>query len=313
MNRRGFILSSAATACMAGCATHVDATARLVAPIIRLPYRFDYGRRLIVTVYYEDGAPMDFIVDTASTGTALFKNFADRIATSPVDRPPAKILGLSGAFFAPLFQVGDIKIGDVDLNDLQAPVLSDWPFATRTPQGILGLDFLSNYIFFIRKNPNVLELYDAESLSRLSSNEEWHSVILTATDFGVTERSLYTFEVEFSNNRPIPFLLDTGSNFTALNFAAAEYLKIIPLRARTPKSRNTTDVHGNTVDSFAIPSAYQKIGGVEWPMKAMEITDAPFFSEIGYGDRPFGVFGLDSLLQSEFAVDFQRKRLFLKS
>ncbi len=312
MNRRDFLSFAGSAAIMGGCASSDQAVVPITQPFMTLPYRLDYGRRLIVTAFHENGAAIDFIVDTASTKIVFFENVADRINPRPVEAPAARIFGFSSVFSAPYFQIGDIRIGEVVLRDLHAPILSDWPAAERTPQGVLGLDVLSDYVIVVRKDPAIIEFYEPDTFVRPSSENDWRTIALTATDFGVTEKALYTFELAFTRTRRIPFLLDTGSNFTACNFPAAEYLKVLPMRARTPPRRDASDVHGERVETYVISGAFQQVGGIERPIKEILISDASFFTEIGYGDRPFGIFGLDSLLQTGFGIDFRRGRLLLQ-
>ena len=81
--------------------------------------------------------------------------------------------------------------------------------------------------------------------------QQWANVKLKRSTFGLTETKLLIVDLKLGL-QSIPFIIDTGAAFSAINFAAAEYLKVVPLRARYPRTQNLDDAFGGTVDSYEL-------------------------------------------------------------
>ena len=288
-------------------------TRRAVAPKISAEIKLfrDYGRRLIVRGYTNSTGPHDYIVDTASTRTAIFENLAAKIPFIKSGAPPVQIIGLSGVRPAQTYEIGDLAIADLQMRDLTAPILPDWPNKERTPQGILGLDFFQDTIAIFDNARRTLTITPS-AMSEGDTVNNWAPAGLERTNFGLAERDLYVVEIEFLARKKVPFLLDTGSNITVCNYAAADYLEVLPREARRPPA-DIMDVHGDSADGFYLAPARFRIGGADLNYQAIAITGAPFFDNIGKADEPFGILGVNSLLPASFAIDFPRARLYLRT
>lgn len=297
-NRR-MVLRAGIASLAGACAVRPDGATAPAGPVLRLPFRYDYGRRLIVQLRVNDSGPYDFIVDTAATRSVIFENLTNSIDVTPLNRPPASVFGLSGIRQAPIYDAGNISIGELSLSARETPLLPDWPEATRTPQGILGLDFLLRYSFVIRQDIRQIVFYDEAP----PTESDWARAEITQDDFGTVERALMTIEINFGIGRRVSFLLDTGSTISACNFPAANLLRTIPARSRQRQSNDFVDVHGGKIETYALNADVFQIGGVHISDQSLVITDAQFFEQIGYRDKPLGVLGLDFFRRRNMAFN----------
>ncbi len=297
--RRRDFLGAGLLALVSGCAVAPIRVSTPAEPIMRLPFRYDYGRRLIVQLGVNGRGPFDFIVDTAATRSVIFENLARQIEVSALDGPPASVFGLSGIRLAPIYDAGTINIGDLSLPANRTPLLRDWPDATRTPQGILGLDFLTQFAFVIRQDTQQIELYNGAP----PLGSDWIRAPISRDNFGRAERDLMLTEIQFGLGRRVPFLIDTGSTISACNFPTADYLRTVPPRSRRRQVSEFVDVHGGKVETFKLNADIFRIGGVHMPDNSLLIADAPFFDQIGYRDKPLGVLGLDFIRRRNFAFN----------
>ena len=312
MERRTFIQAGAASALTAACATPPAAPAPPPpTPVAVIPYRLAYGRRMIITASINGSGPYDFIVDTAASKTILFENVASRLSVTPSGEPDIDILGLSGFRRTPTFRIGDIDVGGVALTTVTAPILPDWE-GFPTPQGVLGLDFFKNRFVVFDPDTQTVSLYGENAQNLEIIHGGWSEIILERTDFGFASSLFYILTVEMSGQR-VTFLLDSGSDLSICNFAAARNLRTVPsLETRLSDIAEVGDAHGERVTSFLVRGMRLRIGGKVLLRRSLLVADTPFFEQIGRKDIPFGLFGLDNLLTAPFAIDFSQHKLFMR-
>lgn len=310
MRRRSFIkLASTSALLHSACASVEPNVPASITPISSLSYRFDYGRRLIVQGSINGSGPYDFIVDTASTSTILFENVASPASVTPSGAPDILLLGFSGIRKTPTFKVGDIRIGNIDLKDHIAPILPDWTDAKRTPQGILGLDFFEGKIAVFDPVNKILNIYSSDAHAWLAA---WSPFDLLRSNFGNSTNFIYIVNV-LIEGRKTPFLLDSGTSATLCNVPAIEHLKTDPpIKQAARNKTELTDIHGDVSSSYIVQGLRLKIGSIKLLERPLLVADTPFFEQIGYKEKPFGLLGLDYLLQQPIAIDFTRHILFLK-
>lgn len=275
-----------------------------------LETRIDYGRRLITTGTLNDTGPHDFIVDTASTTTVIFENLARTQTIKPSGRNDLSIFGLTGVQQLPTFVIGDLKFGPYEFPDLVAPILSDWRFFTRTPQGVLGLNFFNDKtVIFDIANDSLTFFEGPEAAAPILS--DWRRATLKRSTFALSDTPLLLAEMTIARQK-IPFIIDTGSELTVVNLATLERFPIVPRDALDNLPTDVSDVYGDSAPAFRVFLPRMKIGGVTWRNRAIYAADAPFFSEIGYDEKPIGILGLDFLKRQRFAIDFANDKIYFE-
>lgn len=284
-----------------------------IAPIALLNYRIDYGQRIVVQGTINQAGPYDFIVDTAATQTIVFENAADPLSMTPSNTPEVMLVGLSGLSKTSTYNIGDIDIGGIRLKNHTAPILPNWADTIRTPNGILGLDYFQNKIVVIDPASKTLKLYLNNKQNANTLPDNWAPVKMSRSNFGFSIPSFYIVDVTLSG-RNIPFLLDTGSEATVCNFPATHHIKTDPPIDFTKSGKtDLTDAHGTVISSFIIHNIRLKVGETRLRERPLLAADARFFEQIGYKEKPFGLLGLDNLLQQPLAIDFTRHLLYMEA
>jgi len=278
-------------------------------PISSLPLKLGYGGRLIVQADINGIGPNDFVIDTASTAIVLFENMAQQIDIKTADKDDTNVISFAGSERFPTFQIDLLEIGSEKLENAEIIVLPNWKDYARTPQGILGIKFFGDRTAVFDLNIKELQLY-TNPPDFLQTG--WASVALERETFGLVSTPLFLMPLEVGRKQ-LTFLLDTGAQASVCNYAAADFMRVLPKRARLPQIDTTvSDAVGTRAETFQYNPAIVTIAGIERQEREILISDAPFFSAVGYNSQPFGLVGLNYLLETSFAIDFDAGRLYIK-
>ncbi|MGE0408290.1 MAG: aspartyl protease family protein [Amphiplicatus sp.] len=276
-------------------------------PVAAAPYRIDYFGWFAVPVMVNGEGPYDFIVDTGATRSLVFENLAAAKGFAPSGGPPQTVLGLLSEGRLPAYFVGDLSIGAARLDALATVILGDWKTRGRSPQGVLGLDFLTRYFVVFDAETRMMRLYapgsdepDLDGFARVRMRRD---------TFGLTAGDLFTVAGEIGQRR-VPFLLDLGASGTVVNPAAARSLvrrDASPLRM----GARVTDALDETGRAQAIILDRFSIGRALWRDQHMIVHATPVFIDLGKEDQQFGLFGADLVYERSFAFDFDKDRFYI--
>lgn len=294
----------------------VAANAIAAEPLARAPYRFDYGGWYTVSVTIDGQGPYDFIIDTGATHSLVFRNLAAIRDFPASGGPPQRVLGVSSAATLPTHVIGDIALGPVVLEDALCVILPDWTVDGRSPQGVLGLDFLAAYRLVFDAERREVLFYDAGAPAE-PAWRRWSDAPLIADAFGQDYGELYTVEGTLDRKRA-RFLVDLGAAGTVINKPASGKvsianqfrIKVNPPGGATRIGR-LTDANDEEADvQFVLVDRF-RIGGRIWMKRLFVVHDAEIFRELGVADKPFGLLGTDLLEDRSFVLDFPRRRMLI--
>jgi len=286
-------------------------------PVVRAPYRIDYGGWFTVSVTINGNGPFDFIIDTGATETLVFENLANSQGYQPSGGPRKKILGLSATAEYPTYHVGDIAFGAITLDNAKCVVLQDWMVDDRSPHGVLGLDILSAYRVVFDANRQEVLLYD--SSTPLSAEEqEWSSAQISPDGFGREAGSLFTV-VGFVERKPVRFIIDLGAAGTVINRLAAgsmlqnrnELSLSLAPRLSTAPIGQVADALDEKIEAQTVMVRKFRLAGITWSRKVFIAHNAHIFAELDVDDEPFGLLGADLLRDRSFAIDFPARRILI--
>ena len=276
-------------------------------PVTTVPYRVDYNGWLTVEVAVNGLGPYDFIIDTGATQSIVFQNLADQQNFMMTGGPLQTVLGMSAqGSFSP-YLVGEIKIGEASIGGLITVILPDWNVEEK-PAGILGLDFLRQYICVFDAEKSELRFYDRAD-PPTEDVKRWKYAPLTADNFGLETNYLYTLEARI-NSRRVTFLLDLGASGTVINRPAVGSVVRTGFRVSIRPSggdgldRITDALQRSEAATSMLVNRFQ-VGRNYWYRQKLLIHNAPIFRDLGVHTKPFGLFGADLLRDRSFMIDFE--------
>lgn len=281
-------------------------------PLAQAKYRTDFGSWIMVSATVNGEGPFDFIIDTGTTHTLIFQNLAERlgVVASGVNDRRVFSIGAEGNYQA--FNIGDVAIGNARLDDVVGIVLPDWPVGELLPAGILGLDFLEQFVAVVDSESREVLFYERENAPNF---ESWDKVKLKPTKFISDNIKLYTL-TGFIGPRAIEFMFDLGASGTVINDPALG--KIVQRgNARgflDPKDKITVRVVGALDDmqkTRALRIDKFRAGEMVWRYPVIAVYNATMFTSLGRERAPFGLFGSDLLHGRSFMMDFNRGELLI--
>jgi len=281
-------------------------------PLTSLPYRVDYTGWFTIEVSVNGQGPYDFIIDTGATQSLIFQNLAAQMQFQATGGPDQIVLGLASAGAFPPFYIGALKIGDVPFDNLVTVILPDWKVKDR-PQGVIGLDFLRNYITVFDAEAGLIHLYDVNDPPE--NIQKWKRIQMKADNFGLDTDPLYTLEARL-NHRRVRFVLDLGASGTLINRVAVRAISrsgiSITIRPSVGDERiRITDALERSKNARAIVVQRFRLGRTIWRRQLIGIHNAQIFNELGVQNKPFGLFGADLVRDYSFALDFEGERFLL--
>ena len=277
-------------------------------PVQSVPYHVGYNGWFTVEVMVNGQGPYDFIIDTGATQSLVFQSLADEIDFISTGGTPQTVLGLAAQGAFPPYLIGELAVGEAKLGGLISVILPDWGVETR-PYGIIGLDFLRQYIVVFDAEAGLIHFYDRDAPPPGDAVNNWKRAELTPDNFGLESNYLYTVK-GFVNSRRVTFLVDLGASGTLINRSGiAAVVKTgysIRLRPSGGDARERiTDALNRSQETRSVKVNRFKIGRNYWYRVILAIHDSPIFSELGVQSEPFGLFGADLVRDRSFLLDFE--------
>ncbi len=292
-------------ACAIEPAAEPAAQPRLERPLFTLPYSVDEGGRPTVPVTLNGGYEATFIVDTAATNSAVFRPVATRL---DLPRPDGerRVFAINGAETRPLARLQSLEVGGFRREQIDVVVLasqSDGGVSIGgAPDGVLGLDVLSDFLIMFDRETSTLRFY-APRNPPTSIVSAWDSASMYADTFGFATAPLYRLDATLGR-RTVTVVLDTGSSITFGNRAFLREVPTLPqIRpSRTPSRLN--DANDEESEIRLLTVARLRVDEIDWRHRPVIIVDAQVFTDFGYQERALAFLGFDILGRRSFAIDF---------
>jgi hypothetical protein len=126
----------------------------------RVRFRSVSGTLVTVPVYVNDHGPFDFLVDTGTNTTLIDADLAAELELKPVGRE--LLATLTGSEIVSRYSFDSITLGSESVRGLAvlAQEMKEVHAVDRRIRGVLGLDFLRGFAFFLDYGHQQIELYD---------------------------------------------------------------------------------------------------------------------------------------------------------
>ncbi len=263
-----------------------------------LIYVRDADERMTVGVNIAGHGPFRFIVDTGAERTVISSELARTLALRP--GPIATVHSMTEVSQIPTVVIPHLRVGSRSVEDIYAPALAR---AHLGASGILGVDSLQNQrvtFDFERREMTVTPSRRRE--------EQWPD----ANTVVVTGRSIYgrLVLVDASvDGQRVWVIIDTGSEVSIGNSALRAALARRNRLGEMAPIRMVSITGGQMMAEYSVARRI-KIGGIDINNLPIAFADAHPFRQLGLGNRPALLLGMDALqLFDRVSVDFPNRRV----
>ena len=274
-----------------------------------MPYAVQPNGRIIVDVKVNDAGPFRFAIDTAATGSFIFEPLRAVLELMPIPDLQAQVHGAVATGSYPVIAVSSLSIGDVTWPDTQLILLPGDTAATSDIDGVLGADFLRRYSLGFFSRDGFLRVYEPDAIADRSYGD-WTALAIEPRTFRDSQEPLHYFNVEVAGYS-VPALFDLGAGVNMINSAAAEALRLAPIR---PTERGEFSGAIGTEPVIAqLSTQTLRTGRISWRNEMFVIADLPIFATLESAAAPLAILGSGLFSQRDFIIDFPRNRLLIRN
>ena len=274
-----------------------------------IPLRTGESGHILVETTLNGQGPFEFALDTGASISVVFEQATAKASIEATSGEVVRVLGMTSSGSFPLAEVSQIGVGGEVWNAARVAVLPENSPVADAIDGILGVDFLSQYAVLYSHEERVVRLYPKE-LVREKYYDGWNRVDLYELQIGDAGATIYAFDMIIESTR-IPTLFDLGASVNLMNRRAARSIGI-----RTPKPREKTDIwgaFGRAIVTTELIVWQLQITNMHWRHRTFLIGDFPVFDALGLNRMPAAIAGTDLFRKRDFVIDFVGKRLLVKS
>ncbi len=318
--RQSFTMANAIIAlisaiCLTACATQ-GASVVLIdgAPEADIqeivPYEIDEKQRLFVKVMVNDTGPYNFILDTAATSTLIFENVREALGLEFSAENTAFVHGAVLSTKRPALPIDSIKVGALELNNVQSFSLPDLQIIGEEEPigGVLGIDFLSLYALYF--NVRDERIVFAKS-GYVPSKKKYVSTPIMFNNLGFLDQGL-PFVSASVQGMPLEALLDLGSTVTVVNWAAIDAFGVNVKRQLSGRYEFQGIFADIPIRSKA-EGVSVAVGERLWRRQDIDVINLNVFKTMQRGELPTLIVSSSLLRDENFIIDFPRRTLYLEA
>ena len=280
--------------------------------VISVPFEQGRNGLLYVEMDINGERTAPFIVDTGATRTAIYKDLAKQVTSLPSEQEDEiHVYGLDGVGRHNIITLPHLKLAELLVEKTDVIILETPPHNINglAAEGILGLDILSNYRLLLDSKMKMLHLIPHQ-ISPLDLSE-WFYVPLSENPYRDGYENLRFTEMRIAG-KVTPALIDTGSEFTFINWKAADFSQVRRLRQRLKESWVIQGSVGEFRPTSRVRISSLRAGQKFWSNEDFIITDFESLDVLGANTEPFLVVGMNLLGDRDIYIDFANKELRIK-
>ncbi|WP_052496184.1 FKBP-type peptidyl-prolyl cis-trans isomerase [Pedobacter lusitanus] len=134
----------------------------LKAQVTEFPFKFS-GTHLYIKAQTNQNDSLNFVFDTGATGMSIDSLIAERTGISKATKQLASVTGSGGSRNYAMVLHQNIKLGNVELKDVNMVLINFAPLFTATGEkmdGIIGYELLNKYVTQLDFDRKKMSLYD---------------------------------------------------------------------------------------------------------------------------------------------------------
>ncbi len=288
-----------------GCATELVLDKEGALAVIPLEDRS--SKHLLVDTMVNGKGPFRFAVDTAASISVVFESTAKAADVATIAGKRMLLHGMTGSGTYPAALASEVSVGNLSWKpELLAWLPDDLPVSQRM-DGLLGIDFLSQYAVAYFADDRILRFYPKQIVEG-PGFRGWASVPLYELRIEKGEAAVYVFDLVIAAQR-IPAILDIGADASLMNRRATRAIDV-PTRGNTRSGM--TGATGATIYATELVFWEIMVGNQVWRRRNFLVADFPVFESLGLHRRPAAIAGIDLFRNHDFIVDFAGKRLLVR-
>lgn len=274
-----------------------------------IPRQVSSTGHILVETSLNGLGPYRFVIDTGASISVVYERARAKVGIETVPNIRVHVFGIAGEGLFPLGQVAEFRVGNERWQHARVALLPDTESVSNRIDGILGVDFLSQYAVLYSGRERVLVLYPRELVSN-RSYKGWDSIALRELRVGDGNVAVLALDM-YIDTEHIPAVFDLGATSSLMNRRAAKALDVL---VRRPRDR--PDVHGISGSSEVLVELHVgrlRISNSIWRNRIFLVGDFPVFQTLGINRQPAAIAGADLFGRRDFIIDFARQRLLVKS
>lgn len=259
-----------------------------------------------------NGRSMDFVMDTGATQSAIFESSLQRLDLDLTALKETLVHGMMESKERSVVNLATVEVGPIKFHVKPMVILDDREisFGSITQyDGLIGMDILADYQLYV--SPRLGELRLIPNRTEVFVPRVWQRVDMMENPFLADNRDLHFIELRV-DGRKTPAMLDTGSEFSAMNWPSASFAQAKPIRKRLRKEWELQGAVGTFDPTAKVVMDRIRSGQKFWDNRSFIIMDFKSLGVLGVEDEPFIIVGMNFFSEEEFFLDFERNLLAVK-
>jgi len=270
--------------------------------------RMDHGQYTI-KVQINDSVPLTFMIDTAASRTSIFDKTRLRLGLG-TNASQHYINGIASSGYRPSSTVETLSFGRQVFNNHKIIILEDWDDGQgERLDGILGMDVLDNLVLAVSHKTATVKISKRSRFSRSKYNR-WRKIRLEDNPYPVEKFGLL-FTYTQLGDLHIPTLVDTGSNFSAINWMSVKGTAISKERRRLREEWVIQGSIGEFKPRMRVRLEQTHIGGIKLKQHEFLVMNFDDFPVNKYGAYPLVIAGIDLFGGRDFTLDLVNNDLYV--
>jgi len=255
------------------------------------------------------GGPFIFMVDTAASRTSIFNKTRSRLKLENSGEKKF-INGIAASSYRPSASLDTLEFAGHVFRDHTIIILKDWKNNDALKiDGILGMDVFSEMVFAFRHKKSRVKISRLPKFTK-SKYRGWTKIRLEDNPYPVDKFGILCTYPTLGDLH-IPTLLDTGSNFSAINWMTVKGTNIAKERRRLREEWIVQGSIGEFKPRIRVKMEQTFIGGVRLRDHEFLVMNFDNFPVNNYGKYPLVIAGIDLFQGRDFVLDFPGKNLYL--
>jgi len=271
--------------------------------------RLETGQYLI-NVMIDQKGPFVFMIDTAATRSCIFEKTYKKLNSEEIPDAKALIRGMTSSRIRPMTKLSSISFAGQSFADHNVVILKDWEDQHEQLDGILGIELLQNMVMSFSHKYKRVRIRDKFNPKALKFRG-WRQVKLIPNPYPGEDFGLM-FTGSQIGKTVIPTVLDTGSNFTTINWVSVKGTSLEKEKTRLRDEWVVQGAVGEFKPSLVVKLDKLIVGGIELQKHELLLMDLDDFPVNGHGKFPLIIAGIDLMGGRDFVLDLKEKILFVE-